>query len=129
MANSYTDFATFLPLKDQAQIDQAMEIYKARSEWVDDGPDPWFFVCDYDSAEKAGIYITSDEGGGQDDVIEFVKEVAKKLGLTGKWGFEWAHTCDRARVDEFGGGAAVIDLATGEAKVLGTQTWLAEQLA
>ena len=40
------------------------------------------------------------------------------LGITGLWGFEWSHTCSKPDLDAFGGGAIVIDLASGE--TLGT---------
>ncbi len=52
------------------------------------------------------------------------------LGITGLWGFEWSHTCSRPRLGAFGGGALVIDLASGE--TLGTissNEWLTSTLA
>jgi hypothetical protein len=32
----------------------------------------------------------------------------------GRWGFQYANTCSKPQLDGFGGGAHVIDLATGE---------------
>ena len=39
---------------------------------------------------------------------------AKEFCLTGLWGMQYANTCSRPRIDGFGGGAHVLDLATGE---------------
>ena len=36
--------------------------------------------------------------------------LAEDLDLTGLWGFQYALTCSRPRLDGFGGGAHVIDL-------------------
>jgi len=62
--------------------------------------------------------------------MTFVAELGPILGLTGTWGFEWAHTCSKPRPDAFGGGACLIDLAKGEA--IGSITsneWLSRVLA
>ena len=58
-----------------------------------------------------------------------LKRCAAAFGLTGRWGFQYANTCSRPRVDAFGGGAHVLDLATGET-VAWTYTsgWLADVL-
>ena len=53
----------------------------------------------------------------------------KTLDLTGLWGFQYALTCSRPRLDAFGGGAHVIDL--GARKSIGwtsSQEWLAAAL-
>ena len=55
--------------------------------------------------------------------------LAEDLDLTGLWGFTYAVTCSRLRLDAFGGGAHVIDL--GARKSIGwtsSQDWLAAAL-
>ena len=55
--------------------------------------------------------------------------LAEDLDLTGLWGFQYALTCSRPRLDAFGGGAHIIDL--GARKSIGwtsTQEWLAAAL-
>ena len=62
-------------------------------------------------------------------VIRFVLRLAEELDLTGLWGFQYALTCSRPRLDAFGGGAHVIDL--GARKSIGwtsSQEWLAAAL-
>ena len=63
-------------------------------------------------------------------VLGFVTQKnLEQFGLKGLWGFQYANTCSRPRLDGFGGGAHVLDLATGET-VAWTYTdgWLAEML-
>jgi hypothetical protein len=44
-----------------------------------------------------------DETGDPERLIQFVKLCAKEFGLTGRWGFQYADTCSRPRVNAFGG--------------------------
>jgi hypothetical protein len=63
-------------------------------------------------------------------VILFVQRCAQAFGLTGRWGFQWANTCSRPRVNAFGGGAHVLDLPTRETvSWTDTNGWLARTLA
>ncbi|MGB4907012.1 MAG: hypothetical protein WBP15_00590, partial [Tabrizicola sp.] len=58
-----------------------------------------------------------------------VLRLADELDLTGLWGFQYALTCSRPRLDAFGGGAHVVDL--GARKSVGwtsSQEWLADAL-
>ena len=69
------------------------------------------------------------EHGDAEAVIRFVLRLAEELDLTGLWGFQYALTCSRPRLDAFGGGAHVIDL--GARKSIGwtsSQEWLAAAL-
>ena len=62
-------------------------------------------------------------------VLGFVMRLADDLDLTGLWGFQYALTCSRPRLDAFGGCAHVIDL--GARRSVGwtnTQEWLAAAL-
>lgn len=71
----------------------------------------------------------ADEQGDVEAVIRFVLRLAEDLDLTGLWGFQYALTCSRPRLDAFGGGAHIIDL--GARKSIGwtsTQEWLAAAL-
>ena len=55
--------------------------------------------------------------------------LAEELNLSGLWGFDYANTCSRPRVEAFGGGAHVIDL--GARKSIGwtsSQEWLVAAL-
>ena len=68
--------------------------------------------------------------GDPQQVILFVQRCAEAFGLTGRWGFQWANTCSRPRVNAFGGGAHVLDLATRQTvSWTDTNGWLARTLA
>ena len=71
------------------------------------------------------------EGEASDDpnYSAFVLRLAAEMDLTGLWGFDYALTCSRPRLEAFGGGAHVIDL--GARKSVGwtsCQEWLAAAL-
>ena len=75
------------------------------------------------------LWIHDDVSGDVEQVIGFVLRLAEEFDLKGLWGFDFANSCSRPRVDAFGGGAHVIDL--GRRKSIGwisTQEWLAATL-
>ena len=75
------------------------------------------------------LWMRDDVTGDPERLIQFVKRCAAEFGLTGRWGFQYANACSKPCVDGFGGGAHVLDLATGKT-VAWTYTdgWLAEVL-
>ena len=76
------------------------------------------------------LWMRDDTTGDPAHVIRFVLRCASAFGLTGRCGLQYANTCSKPRLDGFGGGAHVVDLATGET-IAWTYTdgWLAEVLA
>src|SRR3546814_2235980 len=74
--------------------------------------------------------MRDDVTGDPEQVLTFVKRCAEAFALTGRWGFEWANTCSRPRINAFGGGAHVVDLADGSTIAwTDTNGWLALTLA
>lgn len=65
------------------------------------------------------LWISSDGHGEPEHVVAFVLRCAAAFDLTDRWGFVWALTCSRSRLDGFGGGAQLLDL--GERRSL---AWL-----
>ena len=75
------------------------------------------------------LWIRDDVTGDPQTVITFVLRCAEAFDLKGRWGFQWANTCSRPRIDAFGGGAHVLDLATRETIAwTSTSGWLARTL-
>ena len=75
------------------------------------------------------LWFHDDGQGDVESVIRFVLLLAEDLDLNGLWGFDYAHTCSRPRLEAFGGGAHVIDL--GARKSIGwisTHEWLTAAL-
>lgn len=74
------------------------------------------------------VWLYSDEYGEPEHVVRFVLRCAEMFGLHGLWGFTWALTCSKPRLEAFGGGAHLLDL--GRRETLGwidCATWLGER--
>lgn len=124
MTNYYTDFAAEFPLHTPENVAKALQIKEALAEEFAEQCWPLFEMTV--NADKNSLFFTGD--GDPEHVIIFIERLAKALNLSGKWGFEWSHGCDKARTDAFGGGAVVIDLATGVAsETIHTSVWLEER--
>ena len=77
----------------------------------DDEEPPYGFDAVVDLASPGVLYISDGDGQGDPEhVIAFLLACAEAFDLTGRWGFTWALTCSRHRLDGFGGGAQLIDL-------------------
>ena len=75
------------------------------------------------------LWIHDDVSGDVEQLIGFVLRLAEELNLQGLWGFNYANTCSRPRVDSFGGGAHVIDLSSRKSiDWTSTRGWLAAAL-
>src|SRR3546814_10995739 len=62
-------------------------------------------------------------------VIGFVLRCAEAFDLQGMWGFGWALTCSKPRLDGFGGGAHIIDLGARRTLVwIDCGHWLATRM-
>jgi hypothetical protein len=74
--------------------------------------------------------MRDDVTGDPERLIQFVKRCAAEFGLSGRWGFQYANICSKPRLDGFGGGAHVLDLATGETvDWIYTDGWLDQALS
>ena len=129
MADFYTHFSCLLDVGTPENAARALEIYNALSaeNAAEDPPSEAFLMSIQPEHGGTHLWIRDDITGDPEHVIQFVKRCAQAFGLKGRWGFQYATTCSRPRVDAFGGGAHVLDLATGQT-VAWTYTdgWLAE---
>lgn len=77
--------------------------------------------------EGEGFWVYSEESGSVDDAASVVEALLKATRSNKVFSIEWAETCEKPRVGEFGGGACVVtrlgakwvntsDLATAMAK-------------
>jgi hypothetical protein len=132
MADYFTHFSCALDVVTADNAARALELYRQFSDELEiEEQTPGFALVAIPTAEQpALLWICDDDSGDTDHVLAFVSKLGPALGITGLWGFEWAHTCSRPRLEAFGGGALVIDLASGE--TLGTissNEWLTRTLA
>ena len=132
MADYYTRFSVMLPLGNPERIEPALAIYRKLAEDLDRDEDVsiGFSAAAAPDVDPAALWLSAEEDGNPEHVIAFVQLCGEAFGLAGRWGFRWALTCSRMRLDGWGGGAHVLDLATGETiEWLDCEDWLATRLA
>src|SRR3546814_1164976 len=86
-----------------------LDAYQSDLDQADDGC--LGFDCSIEELEPTKLWLRDDGGFGEiEHVIGFVLRCAEAFDLQGMWGFGWALTCSKPRLDGFGGGAHIIDL-------------------
>ena len=131
MADYFTSFSCLLDVGAPENAVCAMALYKTLSEEdaLDARPCEGFLLS-VQFEDSAILWIRDDGGGDPESVVRFVKRCASVFHLSGYWGFQYANSCSKPRLDGFGGGAHVLDLATGETIACTcTESWLASVLA
>lgn len=132
MADYFTHFSCLIDVGSLEKAARALALFhdlRAADQDADDPEVSGFTLLHQDAPEGSTLWIHDDDHGDVDAVIRFVLRLAEDLDLTGLWGFQYALTCSRPRLDAFGGGAHGIDL--GARKSIGwtsTQEWLAAAL-
>lgn len=131
MANYFTHFSCLLDVGTPENAARALDLYNVLADGnvAEDPPSEGFLLSVEPPHGGTQLWIRDDTTGDPEHVIQFVKQCATAFGLSGRWGFQYANTCSRPRLDGFGGGAHVLDLATGETIAWTyTDVWLAEVL-
>lgn len=134
MADYTTHFSTLLDVRTAENVDRALDLYAAlaREIEVEDGTDLNFVLSperdEPSSAEKTTLWIRDGDYGDPGHVVTFVQRCAEAFGLNGRWGFVWGHDCSKPLLVRFGGGAVVIDLATGGSETIDVSDWLDDRL-
>jgi len=110
MADYFTHFSCELEVG-PANIEAALAIYAqmARDLEADDGLSMGFAAVASFGAPSC-LWLYDEDHGEPEYVIAFVLRCAEAFDLQGRWGFCWALTCSRPRLDAFGGGAQIVDL-------------------
>lgn len=133
MADDYTLFSATLPIGSAANIAPALALYEQLADELANQDEVIGFIAEAAHAEgeeAASLWLHDAAGDGDPEhVIAFALRCAEAFGLTGRWGFVWALTCSKPRLDGFGGGAQVLDL--GQRKSLAwmdCEYWLAAAL-
>ena len=132
MADYFTHFSCLLDVGIPDKAARALALFqeqRAADQDADDSAVAGFTLVHQDAPEGSSLWIHGDEHGDVEAVIRFVLRLAEDLDLTGLWGFQYALTCSRPRLDAYGGGAHAIDL--GARKSIGwtsSQEWLAAAL-
>jgi len=131
MANYFTHFSCLLDVGTPENAARALDLYNALAteNAAEDPPSEGFLLSIEPQYGGTELWMRDDTTGDPAHVIQFVKRCAEAFGLSGLWGFQYANTCSKPRLDGFGGGAHVLDLGTGET-IAWTYTggWLAQIL-
>lgn len=132
MAEYFTHFSCVIDVGTSDKAARALALFQELRAADQDADDPevaGLTLVRQDAPEGSTLWIHGHEHGDVEAVIRFVLRLAEEFDLTGLWGFQYALTCSRPRLDAFGGGAHVIDL--GARKSIGwisTQEWLVAAL-
>lgn len=112
MADYFTHFSRALDLGSADAVARALTLLDdLRDSSADDDEALYGFEATPDLDHPGKLYFTDDGGQGDPEhLIRFVLACAEAFDLNGRWGFTWALTCSRHRLDGFGGGAQVLDL-------------------
>lgn len=131
MADYLTQFSCALDVGTPENAARALDIYNALSEGAasDDAACGGFALSILHEESGARLCMHDEGSGDPERVIQFVKRCAAEFHLTGLWGFQYANVSSKSRLDGFGGGAHVLDLASGKTVAwISTDEWLAETL-
>jgi hypothetical protein len=129
MADYFTHFSCLLDVGTPETAARALDLYNQLSEdgASEEPPSDGFLLSIQPEHGGSKLWMRDDVTGDPERLIQFVIRCAAEFHLTGRWGFRYANTCSRPRLDGFGGGAHVLDLATGETVAwIYTNGWLAE---
>ena len=129
MADYFTHFSCLLDVGMPETAARALDLYNQLSEdgASEEPPSDGFLLSIQPEHGGSKLWMRDDVTGDPERLIQFVIRCAAEFHLTGRWGFQYANTCSRPRLDGFGGGAHVLDLATGQTVAwIYTNGWLAE---
>jgi hypothetical protein len=132
MAEYFTHVSCLIDVGSPDKAARALSLFQSLRAADQDADAPevvGFDIVRQDAPEGSTLWIHDDEHVDVEAVIRFVLRLAAELDLIGLWGFQYALTCSRPRLDAFGGGAHAIDLGTR--KSIGwtsTHEWLAAAL-
>lgn len=131
MADYFTHFSCLFDVGSAENVETALTLYaRMEADLLADDDVCLSFTAVVSTNHPTALWLYDDAGGQPEYVVAFVLSCAEALGLSGRWGFVWAHTCSRARLDGFGGGAVVLDLGTRRGRHwLDCSQWLDDQLA
>lgn len=106
----------------EEELKERMKRFDLDEYDIDDFPN---FNSKYIPDEEI-IWISHDESIDLDHVAMAVQEFLRRFRPDDAWGMEYAMTCSKPRIGEFGGGAFVVT-ATEESWT-STSTWLSQEL-
>lgn len=140
MSNNYTQFAAIIDdvtqeeaawaskvLEEPREDDLSPEASLYRKITADAGGSLGFTMEAAGFGEHVSIVLSAEDCGDVEQVATFAQEFLRKFRPGGHFGLEWAETCSRPCVGEFGGGAVFV--TETDMVWLRTGAWLRKQAA
>ena len=127
MADYFTHFSCLIDVRTLDNAARALDLYNqlCADGAKDDPPSDSFLLSINPAHGGSKLWMREDGTGDPQRVVDFVLRCADTFALTGRWGFQWANTCSRPRINAFGGGAHVLDLGQWDTVAwIGTHGWL-----
>ena len=131
MADYFTSFSCVFDVGTAENATRAEAIRQQQADALDkaEGRDLGFDMQPDPDSGPGMLWISSDGFGEPEHVIAFALACAEAFDLSGRWGFAWALTCSKPRINSFGGGAQILDLGRrASMDWVDTEHWVAEQL-
>jgi hypothetical protein len=129
MADYFTHFSCLLDIgADHVEAALALYAQMAQDLEADDGL-AIGFVAERSPGTPSALWLHDEDHGEPEHVIAFALCCAEAFDLKGRWGFCWALTCSRPRLDGFGGGAQLLDLSARKSLAwVDCSQWLATRI-
>ena len=101
MANYFTHFSCLLDVGTPENAARALDLYNTLSAEgaSEDPPSEGFLLSIEPQYGGTELWMRDDVTGDPERLIQFVKRCAEEFNLTGRWGFQYANTCSRPRLD------------------------------
>ncbi len=130
MANHFTKFSTTFQVG-PGNVEAALTLYEEMRTGFEAQDAEIGFEAEANEPDDGTLWLWDLDGGADiENVIAFVLRCAEAFSLAGFWGFCWSHSCDRPRLDSFGGGAQLIDLGKRRSvSWIDADHWLGEEIA
>jgi len=121
-------------IEDEIEIEATLDELTddERKKWAEergfDDPDEGFgFLLSIEKHSDGTkfMWLTHDENFNTANACGFLQHWIRSVRPTNSVSFEYSHTCSKARLDAFGGGAAYI--TKDEIRYLSTHEWMSEQ--
>lgn len=114
MANHQTQFSCILPVG-PGNVEAALAIYERTQDELEADDLEIGFEAEPHGDDNDALWLSDGSGSGDvEQIISFALQCAERFDLRGTWGFHWSLSCDRPRINSFGGGAQVLDLGRRE---------------
>lgn len=106
MADYYTQFSMMIDMPNREAWDKAFAVAKRVEKEIEESDEGWCGVI-ISEDEHDGLWMFSEDAGEPEHLEQIVRAVVEECEIYEpiyvSW--SWAHTCSKARLDAFGGGA------------------------